>query len=50
MALARALKKKHVFYFISNNNGGGFCIQSQKVALFYAMDRNIKEKKVVCDV
>ncbi len=31
-----------------NNNGKGFYTQSERVSLFYAMDKNVKEKKVVC--
>jgi hypothetical protein len=36
-----------MFYSKGNNNGRGFDIESQGVALFYTMDRNIKDKKVV---
>jgi hypothetical protein len=39
-----------MFYSKGNNNGRGFYIESQGVALFYIMDRNIKGKKVVCGV
>jgi len=39
-----------MFYSKSIDNDKGFCTQCWKVALCYAMDRNIKEKKVVCDV
>jgi hypothetical protein len=39
-----------MFYSKGNNNGKGFYIESQKVALFYIMDRNIKDKKVMCGV
>ncbi len=35
---------------LNNTNGKGFCTQSWKVSLFYAMDMNVKEKMVVCDV
>ncbi len=39
-----------MFYSKGNNNGMGFYIKSQGIALFYIMDRNIKNKKVVCGV
>jgi hypothetical protein len=49
--LVRALMKKgKTFYSTGNNNGTGFYIKHQEVALFYIMDRNIKDKKVVCVV
>jgi hypothetical protein len=38
----------HMFYSKGKSNGRSICIESWKVALFYAMDTNIKEKKVVC--
>jgi hypothetical protein len=42
VTLARALRKKgHTFYSKGNNNGRGFCTQSWRVGLFYAMDKNI---------
>jgi hypothetical protein len=51
VVLARVLiKKGNKLYYKGNNNGRGFCNKSQGVALFYAMDKNIKEKKVMCGV
>ncbi len=44
------IKKKKMFYSKGNNNGRGFYIEPQGVALFYIMDRNIKDKKIVCGV
>jgi hypothetical protein len=38
----------YMFYSKNNNNSRGFGIPSQKVTLFSAMDKNIKEKKVLC--
>jgi hypothetical protein len=37
-----------MFYSKGESNGRSICIESWKVALFYTMDTNIKEKKVVC--
>jgi hypothetical protein len=46
VALPRALGKKgHMFYSKGKSNGRNICIESWKVALFYAMDTKIKEKK-----
>jgi hypothetical protein len=49
--LVKALiKEGNTFYSKGNNNGRGFHIESQGIALFYIKDRNIKDKKVVCGV
>jgi len=48
VALPTALGNKgHMFYSKGKSNGRSICTKPRKVALFYAMGTNIKEKKVV---
>jgi hypothetical protein len=42
--------KRNTFYSKGNNYNKGFYIKFEGVALFYVMDRSIKDKKVVCGV
>ncbi len=42
--------KKNVFYSKGDNSDKGFCTQSQRVAYFYAINKNIRTRRlcVVC--